>query len=104
MATRLQQLQQMLEQEPKDEFLQYAIAIEYFSANNFEKALTCFKSILNSNPDYLAVYYQTGKCLEELKRPEEARDIYTRGIELAQKQSKIKTLNELKEAFFLLED
>jgi tetratricopeptide (TPR) repeat protein len=104
MATRLEQLQQMLEREPGDEFLQYAIAIEYLSVSNFEKALTCFKNILNSNPGYLAVYYQMGKCLEELKQPEEAKYIYTKGIALAQKQNKTKTLNELREALFLLED
>jgi len=104
MSTRLEQLKQMLAQEPNDEFLQYAIAIEYFSANNFEKAIACFKNILHSNPEYLAAYYQIGKCYEELKQYDNAKSIYTKGIELAQKQNKIKTLNELREALFLLED
>ena len=104
MLNRLEQLQQMLEQEPDDEFLQYAIAIEYFSTGNFEKALRCLKNILQIKPEYLASYYQTGKCYEELKQFDEAKNIYTKGIELAQKQNKIKTLNELREALFLLED
>jgi tetratricopeptide (TPR) repeat protein len=104
MSSRLEQLQQMLVQEPHDEFLQYAIAIEYFSVNNFEKAIDCFKNILKANADYLAVYYQMGKCYEELKQTENAKDIYNRGIELAQKQNKTKTLNELRAALFLLED
>ena len=84
MSTRLEQLQQMLLQEPNDEFLQYAIAIEYFSANNFEKAIDCFKNILQVNADYLASYYQLGKCFEELKQYDNAKSIYTKGIELAQ--------------------
>ena len=104
MPTRLEQLQQMLAQEPNDEFLQYAISLEYFSVGNFTKALECFKIILNTKPDYLAAYYQTGKCYEELKQIEEAKNIYNRGIELAQKQNKNKTFNELREALFLLED
>ncbi len=104
MPSRLEQLQQMLLQEPTDEFLQYAIAIEYFSVNNFEKALNCLHTILNNKPDYLAAYYQAGKCYEELKQFENAKAIYTKGIELAQKQNKTKTLNELREALFLLED
>ncbi len=102
--TRLEQLQQMLSQEPDDIFLQYAIAMEYFSANAFEKALGCLKPIIANKPDYLAAYYQTGKCYEELKQFEEAKSIYEKGVELAQKQSKTKTLNELREALFLLED
>ena len=104
MSTRLEQLQQMLAQEPNDEFLQYAIAFEYFSANNFEKAIDCFTKILQANPDYLAAYYQTGKCYEELKKFDAAKNMYTKGIEVAQKQNKTKTLNELKEALFFLED
>ena len=104
MSTRLEQLKQMLEQEPNDTFLQYAIAIEYFAATDFEKSLSCLKIILQAKPDYLAAYYQTGKCLEELKQFEEAKNIYTKGIELAQKQSKNKIVNELREALFLLED
>jgi tetratricopeptide (TPR) repeat protein len=104
MSTRLEQLQQMLVQEPHDEFLQYAVAFEYFSSGNFEKAIECFNTILQTNPDYLAVYYQMGKCYEELKQVNNAISIYTTGIELAQKQNKTKTLNELKEALFLLED
>ena len=104
MPTRLEQLQQMLAQEPNDEFLQYAISLEYFSVGNFTKALACLKIILNNEPDYLAAYYQAGKCYEELKQPEEAKNIYTLGIELAHKQNKQKKMSELKEALFLLED
>jgi tetratricopeptide (TPR) repeat protein len=104
MQNRLQQLQEMLAQEPDDVFLQYAIAIEYFSVNEFEKALVCLKDILQSNPEYLAAYYQTGKCYEELKQFENAKAMYNQGIELAIKQQKTKTLNELREALFLLED
>ena len=104
MATRLEQLTQMLAQEPNDAFLQYAIGIEYFSLGDFTKALEWFNIILNTKPDYLAAYYQTGKCYEELKQIEEAKNIYNKGIELAQKQNKQKTLNELREALFMMED
>jgi tetratricopeptide (TPR) repeat protein len=104
MSTRLEQLQQMLAQEPDDEFLRYAIAIEYVSVSNFEKAIDCFKNILQTNSEYLAAYYQLGKCYEEVKQFDAAKNIYTKGIDIAQKQSKTKTLNELKEALLLLED
>lgn len=104
MSTRLEQLQQMLVQEPHDEFLQYAISVEYFSIGNFEKALEYLKNILKIKPSYLAAYYQAGKCHEELKQIEQAKIIYSQGIELAHAQGKQKTLSELREALFLLED
>jgi tetratricopeptide (TPR) repeat protein len=104
MQKRLQELQQMLAQEPNDLFLQYAIAIEYYSSSEFDKALDCLKKIRVFDPNYLAAYYQSGKCCEELKKFEDAKEFYSQGIEIALKQGKTKTLNELREALFLLED
>ena len=104
MPTRLQQLQQMLLQEPNDEFLQYAIAIEYFSANEMEKAAEALEKILAGNKNYLAAYYQLGKCYEALTKIAEAKNIYEQGIVIAQEQKKTKTLNELREALFLIEE
>jgi tetratricopeptide (TPR) repeat protein len=104
MQNRLQQLQQMLAQEPNDVFLKYAISVEYFSAKEFENALTILQAILKNNADYLPAYYQTGKCYEELRQIENAKEIYHKGIEIAIKQGKTKVANELKEALFFLED
>ncbi len=80
------------------------MVIDYFSANKFDTALIWLKKILQENPEYLAAYYQTGKCYEELQKFEDAKAIYQKGIELATKHQKTKTLNELREALFLLED
>ena len=104
MPTRLEQLQQMLLQEPNDEFLHYAIAMEYFSANEMQKAVDGLERILTNNKNYLAAYYQLGKCLEEQNKITEAKSIYEQGIAIAHAQNKQKTLSELREALFLLED
>lgn len=94
----------MLAAEPGDEFLQYAIAVEYFAAGKTEKAVEGLEKLLQQNPQYLAAYYQLGKCHETQTDTEKAKTIYAAGIEVAQKQGKTKTLNELREALFLLED
>ena len=104
MPTRLEQLQQMLLQEPNDEFLQYAIAMEYVSANEMQKAVAGLEKILVSNKNYLAAYYQLGKCFEAQNKITEAKNIYEQGIAIAHAQNKQKTLSELREALFLLED
>lgn len=104
MPSRLQQLLQMLSAEPGDEFLQYAIAVEYFAAGEFTKAVEALEKLLQQNPQYLAAYYQLGKCHEAQNNTEKAKTTYAVGIEVAQKQGKAKTLNELREALFLLED
>lgn len=104
MPTRLEQLQQMLLQEPNDEFLQYAIAMEYFSANEMQKAAEGLEKIISNNKNYLAAYYQLGKCYEAQNKTDEAKKIYEEGISIAHAQNKQKTLSELREALFLLED
>jgi len=104
MPTRLQQLQLMLEQEPNDEFLQYAITVEYFSAGEIQKAIEGLENILQNNPTYLAAYYQLGKCYETQSQTEKAKEVYGKGIDIAHQQGKTKTLGELREALFLLED
>jgi tetratricopeptide (TPR) repeat protein len=104
MPTRLEQLQQMLMQEPNDEFLQYAITVEYFSAGEIQKAIEGLEKLLSNNKNYLAAYYQLGKCYEAKTENKKAIEIYKKGIEVALQQNKIKTLGELREALFLLED
>jgi tetratricopeptide (TPR) repeat protein len=104
MPSRLEQLQQMLLQEPNDEFLQYAMAMEYMSAGEIAKAIDHLDKILANNKNYLAAYYQLGKCLEAQNKISEAKIIYEKGALIAKEQNNVKTLNELKEAIFLLED
>ncbi|MGZ3943251.1 MAG: tetratricopeptide repeat protein, partial [Bacteroidia bacterium] len=74
MPTRLEQLQQMLLQEPNDEFLQYAIAVEYLAANEMQKASEWLEKILTKNKNYLAAYYQLGKCYEAQNNIDKAKD------------------------------
>jgi predicted Zn-dependent protease len=104
MPSRLEQLQQMLLQEPNDEFLQYAIAIEYFSGGQVQEAISILERILSQNKNYLAGYYQLGKCFEAINKVDQAKRIYEQGVLIAKEQKQMKTLNELREAIFLLED
>jgi tetratricopeptide (TPR) repeat protein len=104
MPSRLEQLQQMLMQEPNDEFLQYAIAMEYISSGVINEAISRLQKMLSNNNNYLAAYYQLGKCFEAQNKINEAKETYEKGITVAQAQKNIKTLNELREAIFLLED
>lgn len=104
MPTRLEQLQEMLQQEPNDEFLQYAVCMEYMSLQQFEKAAAGLQTILKMNANYLPAYYQLGKCLEAQSKAAEARHVYEAGLKIAKAQNNNRTLNELNEALFLLED
>jgi tetratricopeptide (TPR) repeat protein len=80
---RLQKLLSFLENEPTDPFLKYAIATEYLSQNDLEKALFYYDDLMTQHPDYVGTYYHAGKLYERLERKPEAILIYEKGMQIA---------------------
>lgn len=101
--SKTQQLLQMLQSEPLDSFLNYALALEYAKENSIEKAIELIEAIIVRDPDYIGCYYQLGKMYEQTSNFEKAVDAYNRGIAIAKKQNNRKTLGELNEAISMLE-
>ncbi len=95
---RLEQLQDFLKEDPNDPFLKYAIATEYKSMNELEKALITFQSLMEAHPNYVPTYYHLGKTLEALNRNEEAIEIYEKGITIAMQMKDMHAARELREA------
>jgi tetratricopeptide (TPR) repeat protein len=102
--SRIELINAMLVKEPNDDFLNYALALEYIKENNFNKAIEIFTRLILASPQYLASYYQLGKLHESAGEKETAVSIYTKGIEIARQQKNTKTLSELNEALTLLEE
>lgn len=104
MDSRLEQLKKMLEAEPDDSFLNYALALEYAKANNLNRAIQLIEEIIVRDKSYLGAYYELGKYYELSSQPERAVDIYKRGIKIALEQKNRKAQLELNEALLQLED
>lgn len=104
MGNRLAELQQLLLEEPNDAFLRYAIALEHAAMGQLKTAIAETENLIADQPDYLGAYYQLGQWLEQDHQPEKALHIYHLGAVLAQKLNKLKTLGELNEAIWMLED
>lgn len=101
---RLEQLLKFLTESPDDDFLNYALAMEYVGLSDLDNALKLLLNLQEKNPEYLATYYQLGKILELKSDIEEARNMYIKGLELAIKQKEKKTAAELQSAIDLLDD
>jgi len=97
MADRIQQLREFVNEDPKDPFNLYALALEYQKVD-LQKAVEIFELLLRDHPDYLPTYYQLGKLYLELTENEKAMQVFGSGIEKAQKQNDVKALKELKAA------
>lgn len=104
MSNRLEQLKKMLESEPDDSFLNYALALEHARSNDIPVAVQLIEQIISRDRQYLGAYYQLGQYYELLKQPEKAILTYKSGIEIAVQQKNRKAQLELNEALLQLED
>jgi tetratricopeptide (TPR) repeat protein len=101
---RIQQLKEFLREDPDDAFSAYALALEYLKMNDLPLALATLKELLERQPEYLAGYYQYGKALEALGKPDDAITAYKQGVSVAKMQGNKHTLAELQGALINLCD
>lgn len=101
---RRDSLIEMLEKEPDDLFLNYALAVEFVGEKKYKEAENQFLKTLQLNKEYLPCYYQLGQTAEKLSKEKEALEYYHKGVELAKNQNNNKALNELNEAIWMLDD
>jgi tetratricopeptide (TPR) repeat protein len=73
-AGRLEQLREMLAEEPGDAFLRYAIALELKRAGDMEGAANDLRALITADPKYIACYYQLALILADLGRVQDAVD------------------------------
>src|SRR5438034_3697062 len=99
---RLEVLKSMVEQNPKDSFSRYGLAMEYANSGSLEKAVEEYESLLAFNPDYAAAYYHGGQALEKLGRLDAAREMYRRGIEVSTQIGDDHTRSELEAVLEIL--
>ena len=95
MSKRLEVLHSMVDQKPEDAFTRYALAMEYVNTGGLEGAVGQFTELLKHNPAYAAGYFQGGQALAKLGRIEEARDLYSRGIDVTSASGDEHTRSEL---------
>ena len=102
-TNRMELIAEMLKKNPNDTYLNFAAALEYRKRGNPKKALVTFRKILKLDPAYLPTYGQVGSLLEEAGRPEDAINVYNKGLELARKRKDVTAVGELSEALLILD-
>ena len=78
--TRIEILQQLLDQNPASAFARYGLAMEYVKSGELDRAVAAFEEVTKTDANYSAAYFHGGQTLEKLGRIDEARDLYRRGI------------------------
>jgi Flp pilus assembly protein TadD len=101
-VSRLETLKQMVEQSPSDAFLRYGLAMEHRNSGDLEGAVREFRALIEVNPDYSPAYFHGGQTLEKLGRPEEARALYEKGVEVTRRNGDQHALSEMQAALDLV--
>lgn len=83
--SRLDTIQQMLESNPKDAFLRFALAKEYEKSGDDERVKAIYQELVDDSPEYVGTYYHLGKTLERLGEEAAAFKTYTKGMEICKK-------------------
>lgn len=86
----------MLEQEPHDIFLIYALGMEYLSENDFDEAKKYFLKILDLEQHHVDALFRLGQLEQNKGNENLALQWYEKAYEAAIKQNKNKTAMEIK--------
>jgi predicted Zn-dependent protease len=84
--TRRQKLEDFLAKNPNDAFTRYGIALECVREGDLPSAESHFKTLLQSNPDYVPAYQMYAQTLAQNQRPDDAKSVLTEGIKAATRQ------------------
>lgn len=99
MSERIEKLKTFLAENPKDCFLNHALALEYVKLGDGTAARQAFETNLNNDAGYVATYYHLGKLLERTGHTQEAIATYERGMEVAKAAKDMHSYNELQAAY-----
>ena len=101
-VSRVDILRSMVEQDPRNSFARYGLAIEHMNGGDLDQAIIEFQTLLANDPDYVAGYFHAGRTLEKANRLEEAREIYEQGIQAATRKGDSHTKSEIQAALDML--
>jgi Tfp pilus assembly protein PilF len=96
MSAILINLKSMLGTERENQLLHYSIANEYLKSEDFDLAEEHFRKALSLDPHYSAAWKLLGKTLNAAEKYEQAVEVFTQGIAVAENKGDIQAAKEMK--------
>ena len=94
--SRLEMIKQIAEKFPDDPVALYGLGDAYMAEGQYENAIQTFQKVIQIKPDYTAAYRELGKTLAKAGKNEEAKEIYKKGMEVAQQTGELQTGKEMR--------
>ena len=96
---RIERIKEFLLQQPNDNFLQHALALEYIKLGDDGEAKKLFEQVLARDPSYIGSYYHLAKLHERNQQVDEAISVYEKGMQEAMKAGENHAYGELRSAY-----
>lgn len=95
--SRRQHLEEMLAEDPHDEFLRYGLGMECLSSGEHDTAVRIFRELIAQNPakPYIPAFQMAAQTLLKVGRRNEAIPLLKQGIEEARKQNQLHPMDEM---------
>jgi predicted Zn-dependent protease len=93
---RVAQFQALIALDPADTVLRFGLGELYFDADDFAMAAEQFAEIVRLDPQYSAAYRYLGQSYAALARQAEAREVFERGITVAEARGDLQTAKEMR--------
>ena len=84
--SRRQKLEEFLAKNPNDAFSRYGVALECVKEGDLAAAETHFRTLIETNPDYVPGYQMYAQTLAQNERAGDAKAILEKGIAAAIRQ------------------
>lgn len=94
--SRLSELESLLDQNPDDPFIIYALAREYEQNLATMQALLMYEHLVTDHPSYVATYYHYAKLLFSLGNKNEAINLLEKGVEQGSVAKDMHAVSEMK--------
>ena len=100
--SRREKIEEMLKDQPEDNFLRYTLAMEMEKTDECDAALDIYKDLMAGIPPYVPAFFMAGQMLYRIDRSEEAVPILEQGIAEATTQGDLHAAGEMREFLGLL--
>jgi tetratricopeptide (TPR) repeat protein len=86
-SERIQQLREILQQDPANTLARYALGMEYSGLGDTDAAVAAFRELIGHNPDYANAYFMAAQALSGADRKDEAKALLQEGIAAAKRSN-----------------
>ena len=100
--SRREVLEKFVAEQPTDAFARYGLALECAKLGDDAAATENFQKLLETNPTYVAGYFQFGQYLARVGRFDEARKLLSDGVVAAQNAGDMHARDEMQAALSAL--